>query len=352
MDGSKMSHIAAAWVLVGLGALTGACAAQWQFVETAPDLPPPPAGMAVPPAVPAGRFEAKADAAVQLEAVAPKALPDLRSQALAIAPLSVMPEVVRQLFEREWSLAAMRRGAASFLDPRALRRVEVRRERAETKGAVKETTQWSGGIEQMAALTKVSPAALVLQIDVLDVEQLQRVVEWVYILGAQELADYAERLKAYREQQAAYGRVLRSAASGYAQRFENSKAAYDAANGSYDESGNGQRASAAVARHRTWSARYRQLLAVASAGAGLPQATEAALKANAERVKGAPSAAAAAQIRTDVKLLQVETGELLWAGRFTVVGSDVRDAAGVTLERLLDALLPASVRAAQPEVAP
>ncbi len=339
----NLKHVAKLW-LVPLAAvlLATGCGASWQFTETAPQLPPPPESLRKVPEPPAGRWDAKADDSTQLEAIAPKALPDLRNQAVAMATLAAMPDAVRKVFEREWSVAALRRGAAYFLDPRTLQRLEVRRERAETKGAVKETTQWSGGIDQMATLAKVSAANLLLQLEVRDVAQVQRTVEWAFVVGAKEVAAYGEQLKAFRDQQEEYAKQLRTRGGGYAQRFLEAKEAYEGSGGRYDESAGGQRAGAAVEAHARWASLYKQYMALTTAGATLPKATEQALQAAAERERGSVKAAAATQLVLEAKLQQVETGELLWAGRLTAVGTDATGAAAIALDRLLAALVPAA----------
>lgn len=333
---------------ISLLALTAACGASWKFAESPPSLMPAPSAVREAPTPPAGKWQAKGDDSARLDVIAQKPLPDLRAQPVALAPLQQFPDAVRQVFEREWSLGALRRGAGSFLDPRVLQRIDVRKERAETKGTVKETTQWSGAIDQMASLAKVSAAGLLIQLDLRGVAQVERKVEWLYLIGADEVAAYAEQLKAYRDAQAEYAKALRAKGNSYVEQFERAKLNYEAEGGRFDESGVGQRASASAELYRQWSSQYRQLMALTTAGAGLPKATEPALRAAAERERGAQKATIATQLALDAKLQHVETGELLWAGQLTVTGQDLSAAAAVALQQLLDALVPAAKPAATP----
>lgn len=337
---------------IALLAANAACGASWEFAGSPPSLMPAPAAVREAPSPPVGKWQAKADDAVRLDVIAQKPLPDLRAQPVALAPLQQFPDAVRQVFEREWSLAALRRGAGAFLDPRVLQRIDVRKERAETKGTVKETTQWSGAIDQMAPLAKVSAAGLLIQLDLRGVEQVERKVEWLYLLGADEIAAYAEQLKAYRDAQADYAKALRAKGHAYMEQFERAKLNFEAEGGRFDESAAGQRAIASAEAYRQWSSQYRQLMALTTAGAGLPKATEPALRAAAERERGAQKAILAAQLAMDAKLLQVETGELLWAGQLTVTGQDLSAAAAVALQQLLDALVPAARSAPTPAAPP
>ncbi len=328
------------FALLACAVCLNACAASFAQVGAPPALPPVPRELGEAPSPPEASIRADIAAEVSAEVVQVRPPPDWRTTTLAIAPVEGGKSLETYLDQNVVGLA-LRRGVTGLLEPRSLRAVEVRRERAETRGNVREQVSWTGGIERLAFLGRVSSAGYLLHIRVLAADSVTREVAVKVEFDANAVTAYSAALGQFRQAQQAFRRSLNLATAGFVSQFEAAQAAYEADGGKYDGSTSGREAAAQVQRYAEWTAQRARLASRTAVGSDLPDATPAALRQHALRQHGGRETqpAKVTQWTIEARMLEVEKGETFWLDRVTAQGQDEADVVRRIVDRLLDDVL-------------
>lgn len=320
-------------------AATG-CGATLSYDRAPPELPDMPSDLAQVPAPPKARLRSEAPSSVGSEILAARQLPDIRTTSLVTLPFVDAPRNVQNLVDAWLPALALRHNFAGLLDPRAARSLEVKREHTETKGAVRDQITWSGPIEKMALLGKVSSATLTLAVHHLQLQKIAKDAKMIVEFEQGAVEAYAKALAQFRTAQQNWRTTLKRAAGGWAESFAEAQRQYEADGGRYDDSSKGKAAEALVARHRAFVRRYETLAKSLTLGNTLPQAELAPLEQYALHEAGADrkSTVQVSSIEWEARVLDAEKGEIFWIDQIHADGRDDDEATLHALEKLLDDL--------------
>ena len=338
IEGRAPWHVCLA--LTALALCLPACAApRFALREAPPTLPSSPQSLRSPPSPPTGEIEIDLATAITSKTTASRAVPDLTATVIAVAPATGESAAAFQAaFDERIQKIALNSRIAGLVNLNPLRNVAVEGKRVETRGNVREEVTWTGSLERLASLVRVSRATHLLQ---LDVKQFRTVTEQVkanvkFRPGA--IDAYGVALNAYLKQRHAYTAALRRAEGGFSARFLQAQSEYNREGGLYGpNTSEGREASAIVQRFQAWQSILALRQRALGTARSLPPADEESLRKLALRKK-APNGQTSvkiARLQLQTRLLDVATGETFWMDDLLASGGTTEAVVQACIARLV-----------------